>query len=576
METLHSTEQKQTDGFNLLLDALKLNGLDTIYGLVGIPITDLARMAQQKGFRFYGFRHESNAIHAASIAGFLTQKPGVSMTVSGPGFLNGLVALANATVNCFPTIMISGSSEREVIDLQQGDYEELDQLNMARPYVKAAYRITHAEDIGIGVARAIRAAVSGRPGGVYLDIPAKLLGQVMEATAGERSLVKVVDAAPAQLPSDDSVTRAVQVLREAKRPVILLGKGAAYAQTDKAILELVEKTGIPFLPMSMAKGLIPDSHELSASAARSFVLKEADTVLLLGARLNWLLSHGKGATWGASQPKEWGNKRFIQVDISATEMDSNVAIEAPLVGDIASCVDALLAKMGSNPPKADGAWVASIMEKKQKNVAKMAENLAKTVHPMNYHGALRAIRDVLRNRPEIHLVNEGANTLDQARSIIDMSLPRHRLDSGTWGIMGIGLGYAVGAATMMKTPVVAVLGDSAFGFSGMEVETLCRYKLPVTVVIFNNDGIYKGTDVNLGKGEEVAPTVFVKDSRYEIMMQAFGGNGYYATTPDELTRCLEESIASGKPGLINAIIDANAGSESGRITHLNPQSSLKK
>lgn len=575
MEHTHNSENT-TDGFNLLLDALLANDLDTIYGLVGIPITDLARMAQAKGFRFYGFRHESNAIHAASIAGFLTQKPGIAMTVSGPGFLNGLVALANATVNCFPTIMISGSSEREIIDLQQGDYEELDQLNLARPYVKAAFRITHAEDIGIGVARAIRAAVSGRPGGVYLDIPAKLLGQVMEAGAGARSLVKVVDAAPAQLPSQDSVARALQVLREAKRPVILLGKGAAYAQADKAILDLVEKTGIPFLPMSMAKGLIPDQHELSASAARSFVLQQADTVLLVGARLNWLLSHGKGSTWGASAPKEWGNKRFIQMDIVPTEMDSNVAIEAPLVGDIGSCVEALLAQMGSNPPRADGAWVSAVMEKKQKNVAKMAENLAKTVAPMNFHGALRSIRDVLRTRPEIHLVNEGANTLDQARSIIDMSLPRHRLDSGTWGIMGIGLGYSVGAATIMKKPVVAVLGDSAFGFSGMEVETLCRYNLPVTVVIFNNNGIYRGTDVNLGQGEEVAPTVFVKDSRYEQMMQAFGGNGYYATTPDELTRCLEESIASGKPGLINAIIDEKAGTESGRIAHLNPQSSLKK
>ncbi len=558
-----------TDGFHLVIDALKLNDIDTIFGLVGIPITDLARLAQAEGLRFIGFRHEQNAGNAAAISGYMTRKPGVCLTVSAPGFLNGLTALANATTNCFPMILISGSSEREIVDLQQGDYEEMDQLNAAKPYAKAAYRVLHAEDIGIGVARAIRAAVSGRPGGVYLDLPAKLLAQTIDAGKAKKSLVRVVDAAPCQIPAPDAVKRALDLLKTAKRPLILLGKGAAYAQADAQIRDFVEKTGIPYLPMSMAKGLLPDTHPQSASAARSFVLAESDVVVLIGARLNWLLSHGKGKTWG-------GPKQFIQVDISPTEIDSNVAIAAPVIGDIGSCVSAMLAGIGSGFGKPDATWTGAIAERKTRNLAKMAATLAQNPSPMNFHSALRAIRDVLITRPDINVVNEGANTLDYARSIIDMYQPRKRFDSGTWGIMGIGMGFAIGAAVTSGKPVVAIEGDSAFGFSGMELETICRYDLPVCTVVFNNNGVYRGTDVNLSGGKDVAPTVFVKGARYDKMIEAFGGVGYNATTPEELTQALLKAIESGQPALINAVIDESAGTESGRLTNLNPQSAAMK
>jgi oxalyl-CoA decarboxylase len=563
------TTPRMTDGFHLVIDALKLNNLNTIFGLVGIPITDLARLAQAEGMRFIGFRHEQHAGNAAAISGYMTKQPGICLTVSAPGFLNGLTALANATTNCFPMILISGSSEREIVDLQQGDYEEMDQLNAAKPYAKAAYRVLHAEDIGIGVARAIRAAVSGRPGGVYLDLPAKLLAQTIDAVKGQQSLVKVVDPAPSQIPAPDSVRRALDVLRNAKRPLILLGKGAAYAQADAQIRAFVEQSGIPYLPMSMAKGLLPDTHAQSASAARSFVLQEADVVVLIGARLNWLLAHGKGKTWGAP-------KQFIQVDISPTEIDSNVAIAAPVIGDIGSCVSALVAGMDARFPTPSVEWTAAIAERKNKNLAKMAATLDKSPSPMNFHSALRAIRDVLKTRPDINVVNEGANTLDYARSIIDMYEPRKRFDSGTWGIMGIGMGFAIGAAVTSGKPVVAIEGDSAFGFSGMELETICRYELPVCTIVFNNNGVYRGTDVNPTGGKDVAPTVFVKGARYDRMIEAFGGVGYHVTTPEELTHALTEAIASGKPTLINAVIDEAAGTESGRLTNLNPQSAAMK
>ena len=563
------TEQELTDGFHLVIDALKLNGINTIYGVPGIPITDLGRMMQAEGIRVLSFRHEQNAGYAASIAGYLTKKPGVCLTVSAPGFLNGLTALAHATTNCFPMILISGSSEREVVDLQQGDYEEMDQLAIAKPLCKAAFRVLHAADIGIGLARAIRAAVSGRPGGVYLDLPAKLFGQVMDAAAGAKSLVKVIDAAPAQIPAPSAVKRALDVLKGAKRPLIILGKGAAYAQADDEIRAFVEKTGAPFLQMSMAKGLLPDTHAQSAGAARSTVLKDADVVMLIGARLNWLLSHGKGKTWGDAP------KKFIQIDIEPKEMDSNVEIVAPVVGDIGSCVSALLEGMGGNWSAAPADWVNAVNKKRDDNVAKMAPKLMSNASPMDYHGALGALRTIIKERPDAILVNEGANTLDLARGVIDMYKPRKRLDVGTWGVMGIGMGYSIAAAVETGKPVLAIEGDSAFGFSGMEIETICRYQLPVCIVIFNNDGIYRGTDVNSG-GSDPATTVFVKGSRYDKMMEAFGGVGINATSPDELKRAVNEAMDSGKPTLINAVIDPAAGSESGRIGNLNPQSVLKK
>ncbi|MDB5956604.1 oxalyl-CoA decarboxylase [Ramlibacter sp.] len=573
--TTGTHDSEQTDGFHLVIDALKLNEIDTIFALPGIPITDFLRMAQADGLKVISFRHEQHAGNAAAAAGFITGKPGICFTVSAPGFLNGLTAVANATTNCFPMILISGSSEREIVDLQQGDYEEMDQLAIAKPLCKAAFRVLHAEDIGVGIARAIRAAVSGRPGGVYLDLPAKLFAQSMDKEAGRKSLIKVVDAAPKQIPAPDAVKRAVDLLKGAKKPLVILGKGAAYAQADAEIKNFIEKSGIPYLPMSMAKGLLPDNHTQSASAARSYVLAEADVVMLVGARLNWLLSHGKGKTWGGASSKDAGKQQFIQVDISPTEADSNVAIAAPVIGDIGSCISAFNQAMGSgwNKPPAD--WTGAIAERKDKNLTKMAETLGKNPPVMNFHSALNVIRNTVKENPKAYLVNEGANALDFTRSIVDMYEPRRRLDVGTWGIMGIGMGFAVAAAVVTGEQVIAVEGDSAFGFSGMEVETICRYNLPIAIVVMNNNGIYKGTDVN-PRGDAMAPTQFVKKARYDLMMQAFGGVGVTANNPEELKKALDEAVASRRPTLINALIDENAGTESGRITLLNPAAAKKK
>src|SRR3989454_2271687 len=556
-----------TNGFHLVGAALKQNGFDTIYGVPGIPVTDLARLAQAEGIRFIGFRHEQPAGHAAAIAGYLTRKPGICLTVSAPGFLNGMVALANATTNAFPMIQISGSSERATVDLQQGEYEELDQMNAAKPYAKAAYRVDRAEDIGIGLALAIRAAVSGRRGGVYLDLPGDVLAATLDTETAERSLVRVVDAAPRQLPAPEAVKRALEVLAKAERPLIILGKGAAYAQADADIRAFVEQTGIPFLPMSMAKGLLPDDHRQSAAAARSYALAQADVVMLIGARLNWLLGHWKSPQWSPTA-------QFVQLDIAPTEMDSNRPIAAPVVGDIASSVSSLLAMLKPSQIRPGTAWLVELAQHKQRNLKRMATHLAANPRPMDFYSALGAIKGVLADKPEIYVANEGANTLDIARNVIDMRLPRRRLDSGTWGVMGIGMGYAIGAAVVSGKPVVAIEGDSAFGFCGMEIETICRYHLPIVTVVFNNGGIYRGDDVNRGGGADPAPTVLMKHARYEKLIEAFGGVGYYAVDPQGLAKALTDALAAGKPALINCAIDPTAGTESGHIGNLNPQSSI--
>src|SRR6202521_4088735 len=387
-----------TDGFHLVVDALKLNGIDTIFGLAGIPITDLAPLAQAEGLRYIGFRHEQSAGNAAAIAGYLTRKPGICLTVSAPGFLNGMVALANATTNGFPMIQISGSSDRAIVDLLQGDYEELDQMNAAKPYTKAAFRVSKPEDIGIGIARAIRAAVSGRPGGVYLDLTAEVLGAALDADTGAKSLVHVVDPTPRQIPAPESIDRALDLLASAQRPLIILGKGAAYAQADADIRSFIEKTGIPFLPMSMAKGLLPDNHPQSAAAARSLVMAQADVVMLLGARLNWLLAHGKGPRWSPTT-------RFVQVDISPTEIDSNRPIAAPVVADIGSAMSAFLAMLKPGQIQPQSAWIKTIGERKQHNIERMAARLNANSSPMNFSSALRAVRDFLADKPDIYLVN---------------------------------------------------------------------------------------------------------------------------------------------------------------------------
>lgn len=559
---------QQVTGMYILAQALRRVGLDTVYGLVGIPVTEAAYAMQKCDVKFVGFRFEQQAGMAAATHGYLTKKPGVLLTVSSLGFLNGLTATANATVNCYPMIQISGASDPTMVDMNMGTYEQLDQLNTARPLVKAAFRCSHAKDIPSAVARAYRAAVSGRPGGVYIDMTTPALAEVMDASEAEKLFYEPVDIYSPVAPNADAVKRAAELLVNAKRPAILLGKGAAYAQAEKQVKELVEKYNIPYLPMSMAKGLMPDNGPLSALSCRSDIMEKADVVLIVGARLNWMLSFGRG---------KWNpDTKFIQLDVEPQEIDVNVPVAAPVVGDICLSLDAILAALEGRKMQADPTWVTSLQAETKVKNEKFAKRLADaaTVSPMNHWSALSAIKPILESNPDIILVNEGANTLDDTRDAVDMSRPRHRIDCATWAIMGMGMGSAVGAAVATGKQVVAVDGDSAFGFSGMDFATICRFKLPVTVVIFNNGGIYNNIGVNPSTDPAIehdpAPTTLDLNARYNKIGEAFGAANYYVTTPEELTAALKESIASKAPAIIDVQLAGDAGKESGHIGYLNP------
>lgn len=559
---------EQVTGMYILAEALRRVGLDTVYGLVGIPVTEAAYAMQKVGMKYVGFRFEQQAGMAAATHGYLTKTPGVLLTVSSLGFMNGLTATANATVNCYPMIQISGASDPHMVDMNMGTYEQLDQLNTARPLVKAAFRCSHARDIPSAVARAYRAAVSGRPGGVYIDMTTPALAEIMNAADAEKLFYEPVDLYSPVAPNAEAVARAVDILAAAKRPAILLGKGAAYAQVDDKIKTLVETYNIPYLPMSMAKGLMPDAGPLSALSCRSDIMEKSDVVMIIGARLNWMLSFGRG---------KWNpDIKFIQLEVEPTEIDVNVPIAAPVVGDMGLALDAILAELPKHPTAFDPQWVAGLQAEAKVKNAKFAARLeaAAPLQPMNHWSALSAVKPVIEANPDVILINEGANTLDDTRDAIDMSLPRHRVDCATWAIMGMGMGSAIGAAVATGKQVVAIEGDSAFGFSGMDFATICRFKLPVTVVIFNNGGIYNAAGVNPSTNpateHDPAPTTLDIHARYDKMGEIFGAAPYYVTTPADLSKALTEAIASKAPAIIDVQLAADAGKESGHIGYLNP------
>lgn len=555
---------QQVTGMYILAESLRRLGLMDVYGLVGIPVTEVAFAMQKVGMNYYGFRFEQQAGMAAATHGFLTKQPGVLLTVSSLGFLNGLTATVNATVNCYPMIQISGASDPDMVDMDMGTYEQLDQLNTARPFVKAAFRCNHAKDIPQACARAYRAAVSGRPGGVYIDMATPALAEIMDAAEVEKLYYTPVDVYSPVAPNPDAITRAAQIIAAAKKPAILLGKGAAQAQADDLVKELSETYKLPYLAMSMAKGLLPDNGPLSALSCRSTIMEQADVVIVIGARINWMLSFGRG---------KWNPEvKFVQLDVEPKEIDRNVPVAAPVVGDMNLALKALLAELPKYKMSIDPAWVPALQaEAKEKNAKFMARlQAAASASPMNHWTALNAIKPIMEANPDVILINEGANTLDDTRDTIDMVLPRHRVDCASWSIMGMGIGSTIGAAVATGKSVVAIEGDSAFGFSGMDFATICRYKLPCTVVIFNNGGIYNGIGVDPSGKNAPAPTTLDINARYDKLGDAFGATTYYVTTPDELSKALTEAIASKQPCLIDVQLAADSGKESGHIGYLNP------
>lgn len=562
--TTQPQAQNLTDSPHYLAQALMANGIKNMYGVVGIPVTDFARIAQGMGMRFIGMRHEEDAVNAAAAEGFLTGKPAVALTVSAPGFLNGLAAMLEATTNGFPVIMIGGSSTRHVVDMHEGEYEGLDQMNYAKAFCKESFRIDKIEDIPLAVARAMHIAYSGRPGAVYIDFPDDAVAQTMDKDEAAAKLWTANQPNPAMPPAQTSIDEALKLLSEAKNPLMVVGKGAALAQAEDELKEFVSKTDIPFQPMSMAKGLIPDDDPHCTASARGLALRTADVVLLVGARLNWMLNFGEGKEWNP-------NVKFIQIEIDPNEIENARPIACPVVGDIKSAMTMLNAGLEKTPFKASAEWLSAIQADSKQNDEKFAARINSGKVPMGHYDALGAIKKVYDQHKDVIITNEGANTLDDCRNIIDIYQPRHRLDCGTWGVMGCAVGYSIGAAVSTGKQVLYIGGDSGFGFDGMEVEVACRYNLPITFVVLNNGGIYRGDFENLGNDGDPSPLTLTYDAHYEKMIEAFGGKGYYATTPDEVEQMVGEAVASGKPSFVHVQLADYAGKESGHISNLNPK-----
>ncbi|XP_010279424.1 PREDICTED: 2-hydroxyacyl-CoA lyase [Nelumbo nucifera] len=572
--TLESNKSETlVDGNLLVARALARAGVDYMFGVVGIPVTSLANRAVSLGIRFIAFHNEQSAGYAASAYGYLTGRPGVLLTVSGPGCVHGLAGLSNAAVNTWPMVMISGSCDQK--DFGRGDFQELDQIAAVKPFVKFAAKVTDISEIPTHVFDVITHAISGRPGGCYLDLPSDVLHQTVSESEAAKLLAAAENSRTGQTIGKTigslEIENAVSLLRHADRPLIVFGKGSAFARAENELKKLVESTGIPFLPTPMGKGLLPDTHELAATAARSLAIGRCDVALVVGARLNWLLHFGEPPRWSK-------DVKFILVDISEEEIELRKPYLG-LVGD-ARLIVGLINREIKDDPFCLGKshpWVEAISKKAKENVSRMELQLAKDIVPFNFLTPMRIIRDAIlaEGSPAPILVSEGANTMDVGRSVLVQTEPRTRLDAGTWGTMGVGLGYCIAAAVASPGRlVVAVEGDSGFGFSAMEVETVVRYQLPVVVVVFNNGGVYGGDRRNPEEiqgpyKDDPAPTSFVPDAAYHILIEAFGGKGYLVGTPEELKAALAESFSAKKPTVINVRIDPYAGAESGRLQHKN-------
>ncbi len=531
------------DGATIIARSLRQQGVEYMFGVVGVPVIPIAFAAQREGIKYYGFRNEQAASYAAGAAGYLTGRPGVCLAVSGPGMIHAIAGLANAWSNCWPMILIGGANDS--YQNGRGAFQEAPQVEAARPFSKYVARPESTARLPFYIEQAVRSTIYGRPGAAYLDLPGDIIGAQVE-----EDLVRFPPSCPEPprtFADPEAVQRALAALRSAARPLVIVGKGAAYARAESEVRAFIEAAQLPYLASPMGKGVLPDDHPLSVAPARSYALQNADLILLLGARLNWIMHFGLPPRWAEGV-------RVIQADIAPEEIGTNVPTEVALVGDLRAVAGQLNGALQDSPWQypAETTWWTGLRGKIEANRQATEAMLNDDAVPMGYYRVLREIRDLLPR--DAVICSEGANTMDIGRTVLPNFLPRHRLDAGTFGTMGVGLGFAIAAAAVHPDKkVVAVEGDSAFGFSGMEVEVACRYSLPITFIIINNNGIGGGP----GKLDpaRIPPTAYTPNARYERISEAFGGKGYFVETPAELGPALVEALAAPVPTIVNIMID---------------------
>jgi 2-hydroxyacyl-CoA lyase 1 len=539
----------EIDGATLIARALKVQGVEHVFGIVGIPVQPIASACQREGIKFYGMRNEQAASYAAQAAGYLLGRPQVCLVVSGPGMIHAIAGIANAQSNCWPMILLGGAND--ISQNGMGAFQECPQVEAARPFVKYAHQVDSVDRIPYYIEQATRISMYGRPGATYLDLPGDIItGKVEEESVETKPRVP---EAPRTLAEPSAVEGALDLLKTAERPLVVVGKGMAWSRAENEVRDFIEKTQLPFLAAPMAKGLVPDDHPLSVASARTFALQNTDVVFLMGARLNWIMHFGLPPRWNK-------DVKVIQLDISPDEIGTNVPATVPLLGDGKAIVGQLNAVLDERPWQfgAENLWRTGLRNKMETNVTNTEPMLNSDAVPMGYYRVLREIRDSLPR--DAIISSEGASTMDIGRQVLNNYMPRTRLDAGSFGTMGVGLGFAIAAqACFPDRRVINVEGDSAFGFSGMEVETACRYELPITFIIINNNGVGGGPPQKDANPLTARPGAYTPNAHYEKIAEAFGGLGFYCETPDEVRDALQKSYDSGKTSVVNIMIDIKAG-----------------
>jgi len=539
----------EVDGATLLARSLKQQGVQFMFGIVGFPVGPIAAAAQEAGITYLGMRNEQSASYAAQAVGYLTGRPGACLVVSGPGVVHGLAGLANAQQNCWPMILIGGASP--VYQNGMGAFQEERQVQIASPFCKFAHAVEHVHRIPFYVEMAVRYSIYGRPGATYLDMPDDIiLGKVDESKV--HAAATVAEPPRFQAMAED-IDKALNTLEAAEKPLVIVGKGMGWSRAEDEVRKFIDRTRLPFLASPMGKGVMDDNHPLSVGAARSHALAEADVIFLMGARLNWIMHFGL--------PPRFNKKvRIIQLDISPEAISQNVPAEVALVGDGRAIVGQLNKALEGRQwfyPK-DTPWHKAIAEKSAANAKQIQTMIDDDSAPTNYY---RAFKDITAWLPKnAVIIGEGANTMDIGRTQMANADARLRLDAGTYGTMGIGMGFTIAAAVAHPDrPIVSVFGDAAIGFSGMEIETACRYKLPVKIIVLNNGGIGSGMAEFPEDRSTLPPRAMTIGSGYEKVMEAFGGKGFYVDDPKDLRGALDAALAHDGPALVNVKLHHAAG-----------------
>ena len=539
-------------GSEVLAQALRSQGVDTLFYLMGGPMLETEAACIKLGIRAVDTRHEQAAALAAHAWTRVTRRPGVCMGCSGPGTTNLVTGVANAFTDCAPLVAIGGSSPRVYLGMEA--FQEIDQVAIMKPITKRAERIYDARRIPDVVATAFREATAGRPGPVYLDLPGDVLGEKIEEESVEYPAAW--RPAPRSLGDPAAVREAIALLARAERPVILGGSGVWWSDGAAAFQAFVEATGIPFYTTPISRGLVPEDHALAFLNARSKAFTEADVVLAVGTRFNWVIQFGR-------PPRFAADMKVIHVDVNPAQLGHNRAVDVPIAGDARLVLDQLRAEAeGKLDPKRYAAWTGKLRTLDAEKSSEMDKAMSVDTAPIHPLRLCKEIRDFLRR--DAILVVDGQEILNYGRQAIPTFVAGHRLNSGTLGTMGVGLPFGVGAKVAKPdTQVVVLHGDGSYGINAMEIDTAVRHKIPVVVVISNNGGWTANAPWTRPLPK---PGRNLGHTRYDKVAQELGAHGEFVEKPHEIRPALERAFASGKPAVVNVITDDKARAQTVRFS----------